>query len=107
MLRISNITISFIILLSFLFLNANLVLAQEVDSTVIPAIDSSKVILLNAIHPNTDGPVTETYHQTAGEKLEKSFKVQVLYNSEKPMEGWPVYFSVISTPTKAKGTNIY
>ncbi|MBT8382072.1 MAG: Na/Pi symporter, partial [Ignavibacteria bacterium] len=106
MLRISSITISFINLLLFLNASTNLVFAQEVDSTIIPAIDSSKVILLNAIHPNTDGPVTETYHQTAGEKLEKSFKVQVLYNSEKPLEGWPVYFSVISTPTKAKGTNL-
>ncbi len=106
MLRISNISISFIILLSFLILDANLVFAQEVDSAIIPAIDSSKVTLINAVYPDTDSPTTTSYHQTAGEKLDKPFKVQVLYNDEVPMEGWPVYFSVISTPTKAKGTNI-
>ncbi|RKY93731.1 MAG: hypothetical protein DRQ13_09110 [Ignavibacteriae bacterium] len=90
----------------FLIVSANLVFAEEADSTVIPAIDSSKVILLNACHPNGNGPETDTHHQTAGEILESPYKVQVLYSGKEPVEGWPVYFSVISTPVNAKGTRI-
>ncbi len=106
MLRIRNINISFSILLLFLIVSANLVLAQEADTTVIPAIDSSKVTLLNAVHPNTNGPVTDTHHQTASEILESPYKVQVLYNGKEPMEGWPVYFSIISIPVNAEGTKL-
>jgi len=106
MLRIKDIIISFITLLLFLIVSANLIFAEEADSTVIPAIDSSKVILLNACHPNGNGPETDTHHQTAGEILESPYKVQVLLSGKEPVEGWPVYFSVISIPVKAKGTKL-
>jgi hypothetical protein len=56
MLRINNIKIIFSILLLFLIVSANLGLAQEVDTTIIPTIDSSKVILLNTDYP--DGSIS-------------------------------------------------
>jgi phosphate:Na+ symporter len=104
--RINNIKISFSILLLFLIVTAKIGLAQEADTMVIPTIDSSKVTLLNAHYLSANGSVTETRHQTAGEILESPFKVQVLYNDKEPVEGWPVYFTMISTPPGAKGTNL-
>ena len=96
MLRINNIKISFSILLLFLIVSTNLGLAQEVDTTIIPAIDSSKVILLNTNYPGRSVSLTDVSHETAGEILENPFKVQVLYQGKEPLEGWPVYFTVIS-----------
>jgi phosphate:Na+ symporter len=101
-----NNNINYCILLLLFIISAKFGLAQEADTTIIPAIDSSKVTLLNAQHLSTDGPVTETLHHTAGEVLKNPFKVQVLYNGKEPVEGWPVYFSVISTPPKAEGTKL-
>jgi phosphate:Na+ symporter len=106
MLPVNNIKLIFYILLLFLTVFAKSVLAQEADSIIIPAIDSSKVILVNAHPQRSDVPVTETSHQTAGKILENPFKVQVLDNGKEPVEGWPVYFSVISTPQKAEGTKL-
>jgi phosphate:Na+ symporter len=106
MLRINNIKIIFSILLLFLIVSANLGLAQEVDTTIIPTIDSSKVILLNTDYPDGSISLTDVPHETAGEILENPFKVQVLYQGKEPLEGWPVYFTVISTPPKADGTKL-
>jgi phosphate:Na+ symporter len=93
------------ILLVLLVFSANIIFAVEPDSIIAPLFDSSKVVLVKASLQDGKEPVTDAYHHTAGEVLEKPFRVQVLYKNIEPVEGWPVYFLVISTPAKATGTH--
>ncbi|MEE9432560.1 MAG: Na/Pi symporter [Melioribacteraceae bacterium] len=87
------------ILIAFLIVGTqvNILFAQASDSINVTRFDSSNVSIVNenGQHPN---------YQTAKETLEKPFKVRVLYKNAKPVEGWPVYFSVISSPQKSNGT---
>jgi len=72
---------------------------KTTDSTTPPPFDSSKVSLINENGKHS-------YYNTAKETLEKPFKVRVLYKSTKPVEGWSVYFSIISAPQKSNGTKL-
>jgi len=86
----------------FLFIissQLNVLLAQDVDSTIVASSDSSKVSLFseNGKHPS---------YQTAKEILDNPFHVRVLHSGVKPVEGWPVYFSIVSTPQKSTGTKL-
>ncbi len=101
---LNRVTIIFIAFI--LMVNAKSISAQEFDSTSTLSIDSSKVTLSKFNINFVDVHISDSYYQTAGEKLEKPFKVQVLYNDSIRVEGWPVYFSIITTPSKAEGTNL-
>ena len=97
--------LTFVIVLTML-LSVNQIFAQEgIDSVEIPTFDSSKVSIVYAYHLVGFNPQTEAIYQTAGEVIGKPFGVRVLYNGKEPVEGWPVYFSVIAAPPKSSGTS--
>lgn len=95
------------ILIGLLFLtissHLNVSFAQDADSTTVATFDSSKVSLAK-VYNNGTKTSTPTFYQTAKETLDNSLKVRVFYEGVKPVEGWPVYFSIVSSPEKAKGT---
>ncbi len=80
--------------------------AEGKDSLAATTFDSSKVILIKTHLHGDKQLVTDVFHQTAGESLDKPFRVKVLYDSREPIQDWPVYFSIISTPADAQGTYI-
>jgi len=97
-----NIFTSKVIISYMLFLSiANF--GQIQDSVATISYDTTKISIVKADQPNVNGPVTQAFHQTANETLEKPFGIRVLFDGNKPMENWPVYFSVIAMPAKSKG----
>ncbi|MEN8192484.1 MAG: Na/Pi symporter [Bacteroidota bacterium] len=96
----------FITIVIILLLLQNTILCVETDSLNTVQIDSTKLVLINANDPSGNGPLTQTFHSTAGEIIESPFRVRVLYNSTNPIEGYPVYFNIISSPKKSKGTKL-
>ncbi|MCK5087179.1 MAG: Na/Pi cotransporter family protein, partial [Melioribacteraceae bacterium] len=92
------------VFISLIFILSKSVFCSSIDSVSVLPIDSSNVILVRTDFMAEEGPVTKAVHQTAGEATDKPFKVQVLYKGNKPIPDWPVFFNIISTPAKAKGT---
>jgi phosphate:Na+ symporter len=105
MLLVKRWNISFIILGLFILIEENLQ-AQKTDSAFIKSIDSSKIILINGNGQNSNGSFSDEYYQTAGQILDKPFRVRVVFSNNTPVKGCPVYFSTISIPAKSKDTKL-
>ena len=86
------------------FFIPSIFLLQEADNaeTANPRLDSTKVTIHIPGFSSEDGRNVQTLHHTCGQMMNKSFKVQVLYDNIEPVESWPVYFNIISTPEKSE-----
>ncbi len=75
-------------------------LGNEIDSTKVVELDSSKISINNIYQSESNEQINEVLYATVNEKLLKPLKVRVLYNNIKPIENIPVIFRVISIPQK-------
>ncbi|MCF6268561.1 MAG: Na/Pi symporter [Melioribacteraceae bacterium] len=103
---VSSNTLHKLSIIAFVIILTTINFGQINNSIEKVSLDTTKVSIVIANQPNGNGPVIEIIHQTAEELLKKPFRVRVLFNGNKPIKNWPVYFSIIAIPAKSKGTLI-
>lgn len=77
---------------------------NELDTLITFPLDSSKISILNVSYSANAPSQAQVYYQTVNEVIERPLKVRVLYDNLKPIENYPVHFSIISFPPKSTGT---
>lgn len=70
------------------------------------SIDSASVILIKPLTRIGQDASGDEQFQRAGIMLDRPLVVRVVQDSMVPVEGWPVYFSIISQPLKTEGAFI-
>ena len=70
------------------------------------AIDSASVQLIKPRTKAGQDASGDGQFQRAGLRLERPLVVRVVQRSTIPVKGWPVYFSLVSQPLKAEGTQL-
>ncbi|MBU0473798.1 MAG: Na/Pi symporter [Bacteroidetes bacterium] len=88
----------------FIFISSN-IFAQIQDS-VLTRIDSTHKTIKIIDDHNSNTKETETIYSTANSLVEKPLTVLILDFEDRPIEGVPVYFSIIYAPQKSVGTQI-
>lgn len=96
-----NITKIFLLLIC---IETSALFANEIDSVKAAFIDSSKISIQNVYQNGNNNFATEVFYATVNEKVPKPLKVRVLYDSQKPIENFPVVFKIVSTPSKSQNT---
>lgn len=96
-----NITKIFLLLIC---IETSALFANEIDSVKAAFIDSSKISIQNVYQNGNNNFATEVFYATVNEKVTKPLKVRVLYDSQKPVENFPVVFKIVSTPSKSQNT---
>ncbi len=93
------------IIILFLFVKTSSLFAKEIDSTKTATIDSSKISIQNVYQNDNEEFSTAVFYATVNEKVAKPLKVRVLYDSQKPVENFPVVFGIVSIPSKSQNTS--
>jgi hypothetical protein len=93
------------ILISLISTETSSLFANEIDSVKAAFIDSSRISIQNVYQNGNDEFATEVFYATVNEKITKPLKVRVLYDSQKPVENFPVVFKIVSIPPKSQNTS--
>ncbi len=69
-------------------------------------LDSSSIVLVKPFSNTVANMSGDLQYQKVDTELDQPLNVQVVQKGNQPVAGWPVEFSLISTPSKAKGAII-
>ena len=92
--------------LLFLILSITNIFGLEFKNFNISPFDSTKMSIEIIENHNSKNKFTKVFHSTANSLLQNPLSVKVLYDGSQPIKGVPVYFSILSTPQKSKGTSL-
>jgi phosphate:Na+ symporter len=95
-----------IIIFLLISIETSSLLANEIDSTKNASIDSSKISIQNIYQNGNEDFATEVFYATVNEKVAKPLKVRVLFDNQKPVENFPVVFSIVSIPSESQNTSL-
>lgn len=92
--------------LIFLILSITNIFGTEFKDFNISSLDSTKMSIEIIDNHNSKNRLTKVFHSTANSLLQNPLSVKVVYSDGNPIEGVPVYFSILSTPQKSVGTSL-
>jgi phosphate:Na+ symporter len=100
-----SISVFYLCFIVCLIVSSNqLLLGNEIDSTKVVELDSTRISILNIYQSKSTEAINEVLYASVNQKLPKPLKVKVLYNNIKPIDNIPVIFRVISSPKKSINT---